>query len=429
MNETANLASPATLNNVELLSQPITLPNGQVIKNRLAKSAMSEALATIDNRPTPLLDKLYKRWSAGGTGLLITGNIMVDRKALGEPNNVALENDRDMAALRRWVEAGSANNTQLWVQLNHPGKQVPKGLNSRALGPSAVPFDKKMQSFFETPQELTEEEIRDIIKRFATSASLAEEAGFSGAQIHGAHGYLVSQFLSPHHNRREDQWGGSLENRMRFVKEIYRAIRERTGSDFAVSIKMNSADFQKGGFTEEESLTVMKELSGLGIDLIEVSGGTYEAPAMSGAERYKSKAKESTLKREAYFLSFAEKVRGEVSVPLMVTGGFRSQQGMADALRTGAMDLVGLARPLALDPEFSANLLTEGEVESPVKQIKTGIKMIDDMGMMDVAWYARQIKRLAQGKNINLKENPLLALIKILASNGVQIFRNRRVRA
>ena len=420
---------PVSSENIELLSAPLSLPNGQIIKNKLAKSAMSETLGTIDNSPTELLVSLYNRWSLGGSGLLITGNVQVDRRALGEPNNVALESDRDMELLKRWAKASTAMGTQAWVQLNHPGKQVPKGLNSQAMGPSAVPFEKRLQNLFETPRELTPDEIKDIIQRFARSAALAEQAGFTGAQIHGAHGYLVNQFLSPHHNIRTDEWGGSLDNRMRFVKEVYAAIRENTSKTFALSIKLNSADFQKGGFSEEESIHVTKELADMGIDLVEVSGGTYEAPAMTGLEKYKSKRKESTLKREAYFLSFAEKVRHETSVPLMVTGGFRTQQGMADALRLGAMVIIGIARPLAIDPEFSRKLLTQDAVESPIKAIKTGIKKIDDLAMMEIAAYSQQIKRIAKGKEIKPNENPLLGLIKVLLSNGMRTFRNKRVRA
>jgi len=243
------------------LNESFTLPNGQVLKNRIAKSAMSEALGTTNNVPTEMLSKLYSRWAKGGLGLSITGNVMIDKNALGEPNNVVLEDDKHLDKFKAWAKAGTQNNTQLWMQLNHPGKQSPKGLNRETVSPSAVPWEKSMQSFFEVPRELTEEEILNIIRRFAKSASLAKEAGFTGVQIHGAHGYLVSQFLSPHLNRRSDQWGGNPENRMRFVTEIYKAMREAVGKDYPISIKMNSADFQKGGFSEEESLNVMKTLS------------------------------------------------------------------------------------------------------------------------------------------------------------------------
>lgn len=407
------------------LNESFTLPNGQVIKNRIGKSAMSEALGTTHNVPTDMLVKLYSRWAQGGLGLCITGNVMIDKRALGEPNNVVLEDDKHLDKFKAWAQAGTQNNTQLWMQLNHPGKQCPKGLNRETVSPSAVPWEKSMQSFFEVPRELTENEIQDIIQRFAHSAALAKTAGFSGVQIHGAHGYLVSQFLSPHLNRRSDQWGGNAENRMRFVNEVYKAIRAQVGKDYPVSIKMNSADFQKGGFSEEESLNVMKNLSALGIDLIEISGGTYEAPAMSGNEKFK----DSTRKREAYFLSFAEKVRKEVSAPLMVTGGFRSGLGMNDALLSNAVDIIGLARPLAIDPELPNKLLADINTESPVQLVKTGIKAIDSMSIMDVAWYTRQLKRIGKGLEPAVNEKPIIALVKILASTGFRTFQTRRLRA
>ena len=190
-----------------VLSQPYTLPNGSVIKNRLGKSAMSEALGTTDNRMTAGLERLYGRWADGGIGLLITGNVMIDRRALGEPNNVAIEDERDLDQLRAWAAAGTRNGTQLWMQINHPGKQSPKGLNAETVAPSAIPFNKELSRFFSTPRALTETEIEELIQRYGRTAAIAKKAGFTGVQIHGAHGYLVSQFLSGHHNQRQDRWG------------------------------------------------------------------------------------------------------------------------------------------------------------------------------------------------------------------------------
>ena len=235
------------------LDQPLELPCGATLKNRLGKSAMSETLGTTDNRVTAKLTRLYRAWARGGTGLSVTGNVMIDRRALGEPCNVVLEDRRDMDRLKAWARAGRENGTHLWMQINHPGKQAPAALNRETVSPSAVPFsDPNLKRFFHVPRALTVAEIEDLVRRFGETAALAKEAGFSGVQIHGAHGYLVSQFLSPRHNRREDAYGGSAENRRRFVLEVYDEIRRRVGDDFPVSIKLNSADFQKGGFTEEE---------------------------------------------------------------------------------------------------------------------------------------------------------------------------------
>lgn len=402
------------------IDQPLTLPCGVVVKNRLGKSAMSEALGTRDNRVTGKLATLYRRWAEGGSGLLVTGNVMIDRRALGEPNNVVLEDRRDMAALKAWAQAGTADGTQLWMQLNHPGKQSPAMLSRQPVAPSAIGFSNPaLKRFFATPRALTGDEIQGLITRFATSAALAREAGFTGVQVHGAHGYLVNQFLSPLHNQREDEWGGSLENRMRFVCEVYRAIRASVGDDFPVSIKLNSADFQRGGFTEEESMQVVQRLGELGMDLIEISGGTYEKPRMAGQD-----APQSTREREAYFLDYAEQVRQRVSTPLMVTGGFRTTAGMQAALASGATDMLGLARPLALAPAMPREVLAGRAVTSEVKPIRTGIKPVDDMAMMEVSWYTLQLDRLGRGKAPLPDASGLGSLLKVL---GVVTWRRLRM--
>lgn len=410
-----------------LFAQPFTLSNGTVVKNRLAKSAMSEALGTTDNRVTPALVRLYGRWADGGIGLLVTGNVMIDRRALGEPNNVALEDESDLALLREWARAGTRDGTRLWMQLNHPGKQAPIGLNRETVAPSPIPFGKELSTFFATPRELTDAEIRDLVVRFGRSAAIAKKAGFSGVQIHGAHGYLVSQFLSGHHNQRGDEWGGDALRRRRFVLEVYREIRERTGPDFAIGIKMNSADFQKGGFTEEESLDVVRALSEAGIDMIEISGGTYEAPVMAGVSA--GPVKESTRRREAYFLEFAEKARKATTTPLMVTGGFRSVAGMNDAIASGAVDFVGIARSLAIEPDLPKRLLQGLEPVHAVRPIRTGIAAVDRMALLEVAWYARQLRRMGAGADPKPDESPVWSLLASVVENGWHTFQTRRLRA
>ena len=410
----------------QLLSKPLTLKNGTVIKNRIFKSAMSEALGTVDNHMTPQLVNLYDRWAKGGTGLLISGNVMIDRKALGEPNNLVIEDESDMELLKQWAQAGTQDNTEFWLQLNHPGKQTMRSLTKDPVAPSAIPFKPAMQKFFATPRALEETEIQDIISRFGKASAIAEKAGFTGVQIHGAHGYLVSQFLSPHHNQRTDQWGGSLENRMRFVLAVYHEIRRQTGDGFSIGIKLNSADFQRGGFTEEESLDVIRALSDAGIDLIEISGGTYEAPAMS-RKRYSQK--ESTKQREAYFLDFAEKARLATDVPLVVTGGFRSVAGMNEALESNAVDMIGLARLLAIEPDAPLRLLEGKESRYQVKPISTGIKVVDKMAIMEVMWYSRQLRRMGNGKAPKPNESGLKAFLASMISNEVGSFKTRRLRA
>ena len=404
-----------------VLSQPFTLPNGAVVKNRLFKSAMSEALGTRPGAATPELVRLYGAWADGGIGLCVTGNVMIDRRALGEPGNVVIEDERFLLELKAWAQAATRNGTQCWVQLNHPGKQAPKGLNKENIAPSAVPFRAEMQAFFPTPREMTDAEVREVIARFGRAAALVQQAGFSGVQIHGAHGYLVSQFLSPHHNRRSDEWGGTPEKRRRFVLAVLAAMRAQVGPGFPIGIKLNSADFQRGGFTEEESLDTIRALSEAGIDLIEISGGTYEAPVMTGAKGQPKATsgepvKESTKQREAYFLAFAEKARAAVKTPLVVTGGFRSSQGMAEAITSGAVDFVGLARALAIEPDVPQRLLSGQQPREQVKPLKTGIGFIDKMGLMEITWYTGQLKRIGRGEAPKPHESTLWVFVKYIAS-------------
>jgi 2,4-dienoyl-CoA reductase-like NADH-dependent reductase (Old Yellow Enzyme family) len=412
------------VSSVNLLTKPLTLRSGAVIKNRLGKSAMSEALATLDNRPTELLVQLYDAWAQGGTGLVITGNVMVDQAALGEPGNVVMQDEQDLAVLQRWASAGKQDDTHIWVQLNHPGKQSPKMVSKQPVAPSAIPLAPKFERFFNPPKALTESDIEDLIQRFATAAAISKKAGFTGVQIHAAHGYLVSQFLSPHHNQRKDQWGGSLENRARFVLEIYRAIRAEVSDQFPISIKLNSADFQRGGFSEEESMQVVEMLDDAGMDLIEISGGNYESPEMTGKN-----VKASTKAREAYFLEYAEKIRSKVKTALMVTGGFRSAQGMNQALEGGATDMIGLARPLAIDPAFSNKILSGEITSSTIKPRITGIKAIDDMAMMETVWYARQMERIAKGKKPKANESPFVVFLRQMLVSGFKGYKTQKLRA
>jgi 2,4-dienoyl-CoA reductase-like NADH-dependent reductase (Old Yellow Enzyme family) len=307
------------------------------------------------------------------------------------------------------------------MQINHPGKQTPKFLTPLPVAPSAIAFPSPMNKLFNKPRALSTNEIKDVIKMFATTAKLAKDAGFDGVQIHGAHGYLVSQFLSPRHNQRDDQWGGSLENRMRFVLAIYTAIREKVGADFPIGIKLNSADFMKGGFSEDDSMIVVKTLAEAGIDLIEISGGTYESPSMVG-----HKVKESTLKREAYFLAYAEKVRDLIDTPLVVTGGFRSANAMQAALDTGATDFIGVARTTAVDPDFPNKLLADEKHEQQLRLLTTGNRGVDKMAMLDITWYEAQLARMAKGKKPKNSLSEWGVFFGILIAAGMYGFRKRR---
>jgi len=390
---------------MKYISSSFTLPNGSVLKNRITKSAMSENFGTRYHAPSKGLINAYKVWAKGNPGLLITGNVMVDSMALGEARNVVVEDYKDFELLKEWARTVKGTGVHLWPQINHPGRQALAAINRETVGPSAISLNiGRVAKMFQLPTALSEEAIWKIIKRFGNTARIMKEAGFTGCQIHGAHGYLVSQFLSPNSNIRTDQWGGSLNNRARFVLEIYREIRRQVGSDYPIGIKINSADFQRGGFSEEESMQVISLLGNEGIDLIEISGGTYERPAMITGDR-----KKSTLSREAYFLDYIEKARKVINTPLMLTGGFRSVSVMEKALQDGDLDIVGLARPFCLYPNL-ANQIFDDSVEhfvTPIPQI--GIKFLDKLGGVELPWYELQIQRIGKG------ESPKTNLLAVLA--------------
>ncbi|WP_298429949.1 NADH:flavin oxidoreductase/NADH oxidase family protein [uncultured Jannaschia sp.] len=405
-----------------LLYRPFD-PDGRIdAPNRFLKSAMSEVMAEQGvHLPTPAHETVYRRWAAGGTGIIVTGNVMIDRRAMGEPGNVVLEDDHGLDRFRAWAAAVHDGNSdaRVWMQLNHPGKQSPKFLSPEPVAPSAVPLGHGLDRSFATPRALTDAEIRAIVARFARAAALAVRAGFDGVQIHAAHGYLVGQFLSPHHNRRDDDWGGSPENRRRFALEILRAIRTAVGPDVPVSIKMNSADFQTGGFGGDEAFELIEALSAEGIDLIEISGGTYEAPAMVGA-------KQKTSAREAYFLDFAAEARARTDVPLAVTGGFRSVRAMEAALASGACDMIGIARALTLDPELPLNAATDPDYVRDVGRPSTGVRGIDRMLMLALTWYETQIRRMGQGRDPDPNLTAWRTVWDNLVAMGRAGFRTRR---
>ncbi|SFW65446.1 NADH:flavin oxidoreductase/NADH oxidase family protein [Amycolatopsis australiensis] len=400
----------------DLLAEPLKLRCGAVLPNRLVKSALSEQLGDRRNGPTRELHELYRTWAHGGAGALITGNVMVDPAALGEPRNVVAT--ADPAGFRAWARAAEGTDTRLWVQLNHPGRQSPRYLSREPVAPSAVPFGNRgIRTAFAAPRALTGDEIEAIVERFAVAARTFVDAGFHGVQIHGAHGYLVSQFLSPLTNLRTDEWGGDAVRRRRFLLEIVRRVRAAVGDDVPLAVKLNSADFQRGGFTEDESLEVVRELGEAGLDLLEVSGGTYEKAVMMGSSRA------STQAREAYFLGYAAKAREVSDVALMVTGGFATPEGMTEALRSGALDVIGLGRPLVVDPRLPARLLDGEDVRAERLCPKTGIRLADSL--LEIQWHTRQMHRIAAGKPAD-RRGALPTLVRAGLTDGLNAFRRVR---
>lgn len=388
---------------MKALSDSLTLPNGKALPNRIAKSAMSERLATREGSPSEQLLRLYERWGTGGAGLLITGNVMVDPRAITERGNVILEDERHLDSLRAWARVAKLGGASVWMQINHPGRQTLRTLSADTVAPSAIrvvgagPLAAK-------PRAIESHEIRAIIARFAQTARLAEAAGFDGVQVHGAHGFLVSSFLSPRTNLRQDDWGGCAKRRRRFLLEILRGIRGAVRPEFCVSLKVNSRDFQTGGFEEGESLELLEALDAEGLDLIEISGGTYEAAKMFEEPEPKAYAHS----REGFFVDFARRARERVRTPLMVTGGFRTKQGMEDALKAGALDVVGLARPFVMNPRIAQELLG-GRAHAHAARLRTGNITLDSM--LQGTWYQAQIDRLARG----LEPDPNYGRLRSLA--------------
>ena len=399
-----------------LINESFTLPCGQVIKNRICKAAMTERIAKGNNLAHQGHANLYDRWADGNIGISLTGNVQVDRRNLEGPANVAIDKNNyieQFDALKAWSKAGTKNNTQLWMQISHAGRQTPGEINSSPMAPSDIGL-KIPGKNFGTPTPMTEEDILDVIDRFVFTAKIARDTGFTGVQFHSAHGYLLSEFLSPDINNRTDAWGGSIENRTRIHLEIIKRCRQEVGEDFPISVKLNSADFQKGGFSPNESIKVAQMLENAGVDIIEISGGTYEQPKLIGVEasinaKRSEKRKESTIAREAYFLEYAQDIRKAVSIPLMVTGGFRTREGINDALQSNVCQIVGIGRPLCADPYCIKKMLS-GELEtlpSFEKTLSLGpyilspsspftlIKVINAFASM--AWFYQQIKNMAKG--------------------------------
>jgi 2,4-dienoyl-CoA reductase-like NADH-dependent reductase (Old Yellow Enzyme family) len=433
------------------LAQPLRLPCGAGLHNRLAKAAMTEGVADAWLRATPRHERLYRAWSEGGAGLLITGNVQVDRFDLERPANVAIDRSEPRtfdtearARLAAWARAGTAAGNQFWVQLAHAGWQSPRYVTGRPVAPSAVQLD--LLGNYATPRALTEDEILDLIARFAHAAGVVRETGFTGVQVHGAHGYLVSSFLSPFTNRRTDAWGGSLENRARFLLECVRAVRRTVGADFPVAVKLNSDDFRKGGFSHEDCLQVVQWLNSESIDLLEVSGGTYEQPRLLGFEgraRDAVPVRASTRVREAYFLDYATSIRRVATMPLMVTGGFRSRAGMETALGadgTGDCDVIGLARPLCWQPDFPRRLLARGieridDLDAQLRLRERGwlsprSRWLPARALNAFAaqsWYYCQLFRLADGRPVDRDCRPLVALREYVAAELRAARATRRV--
>jgi len=378
---------------------------------------------------------------------MITGNVIVDRDHLERPGNVYIDGEPSAgrrAALRSWAASAKIGGAHLWAQLSHSGRQTPKALNAHPKSPSAIKVDLP-GGLFGQPTAMSEDEINQVIEKFATAAEVCKEAGFTGVQIHAAHGYLLACFLSPIANQRTDRWGGSLKNRARLLMAIVAAVRARVGVAFPISVKLNSEDFQRGGFSPDESEQVAIELEAAGIDLLEVSGGSYESPAMIGIEGDGSagqlpKKKASTIAREAYFFEFARSLRQRLKIPIMLTGGLRSRQGMQAALDEG-IDVLGVARPVCIDPR-AAKRLAFGEIdalecwESRIRRDKgffssnSPVALIRTLNSFSrIYWFYAQLYRLGRGKPVAPGLGPLKAMLEVMSTEKRILAEHKRLRA
>lgn len=401
------------------VAQSIILPCGLVIPNRLCKAAMTEALADEAGRATDKLARLYERWSQGGAGLLITGNIQVDRRYVERPGNVCIDGPQDgeqLAKLRQWTEAGKKHGSVMFAQISHAGRQSNGMINLNPVGPGNIALELP-RAYFGTPRALTTEDIEDIKHRFVEAARVCQSCGFDGIQLHSAHGYLLSSFLNPRANNRpdifgsDDKYGGSIENRSRLLLEIFCAVRNAVGDKFPISVKLNSADFQEGGFTASEAAEVARMLEEAGVDLLEISGGNYEAGIYEQTVKHADSKRESTVRREAYFLSYALEIKAKLRVtPVMVTGGWRSVANMDEAVRMKECSLIGFGRPLCGDPDGPRKILSGEILELPryEQELQTfhwwmqwifflPIKLLHVINMMSQqGWYYRCIVAIAE---------------------------------
>ncbi|TGK06675.1 NADH:flavin oxidoreductase/NADH oxidase family protein [Leptospira semungkisensis] len=384
------------------LVEPLRLPNGTVLLNRIAKASMEEGLSNGKFLPGEKIFNLYSRWAKSGAGLLITGNVMVDPNGLTGPGNVILRKGMDLSGLKKWAEIAKSGGSKIWMQINHPGRQTFSFVSETPVAPSAIKVKipgKMFEKVFGVPRALSGTEIKELIQKFVQAALLAESAGFDGVEVHAAHGYMISQFLSPISNIREDEWGGSLENRARLLVEVIKGIRAVVKPGFGVGVKLNSADFQGGGFQEEDAIQVIRMLEPLGIDLLEISGGNYESPAMQG----------TSGKREAYFLEFAKKAKQITKIPLLVTGGFRTRAVMLEAISSEEADMIGIAAPFAFHPEFASSL-AEGKIE----KVSADIPKLSNPAINSIAKMSAirlQFRRMGEGKEPKLPLSLVFNLI------------------
>jgi len=374
---------------LDLLRRQLKLPCGLRLRNRIAKSAMSDSLGDGAGNPTEAQARLYRRWAEGGLALSTIGEVQCDPRHPEKPGNLVLAADSNPTPFTELTAAATAGGAQLWAQLGHAGalSHPPVG---RPAGPSALDLPGLACA------ALTPEEVEALPGTFARAAALAKRLGFTGIQVHAAHGFLLSQFLSPLFNRRNDQWGGGPARRAEIIVAVVEAVRAAVGPGFPVAIKINASDLLEGGLDEEQAEAVLELLDATSLDLIEISAGTY----FPGA-----KAVDDGPGGGPRFLGFAEKARRRTGKPLMAAGGFKTRRQAFDALGAGLLDVIALARPLVLDPELPRQWLSAegGDPAFPRFDPRPPPGAI-------TAWYTLRIAALAEGREGAFDLDPETAL-------------------
>ncbi|KAG8628475.1 hypothetical protein KVT40_004348 [Elsinoe batatas] len=392
----------------EPLGKPLHFEfSNKTAPNRFLKAAMTERLSSWDPKnleargiPSSNLINVYKRWGEGGFGLILTGNIMIEYDQLEAAGNPIIPRTAPFSgerfdAFAALAKAAKAHGSLIVGQVSHPGRQCANNIQTDPVSASDIQLEGNVMGMqFNKPHAATPEEITRIIDGFAHSAAYMEKAGYDGIQLHGAHGYLLAQFLSPTTNHRTDQYGGSLENRARLILEIAQAVRRQVSEGFIVGIKLNSVEFQDKGFEPEEAKKLCSLLEQNKFDFVELSGGTYESLAF-GHKR------DSTKKREAFFLEFADLIAPVLSqTRTYVTGGFKTVGAMVKSLET--VDGVGLARPVCQEPRLAKDML-EGKVNGAIELLLDD----NDFGITNVAagTQIRQIGKDQEPVDLSKEEN------------------------
>jgi 2,4-dienoyl-CoA reductase-like NADH-dependent reductase (Old Yellow Enzyme family) len=413
-------AGPSHSERSAALSDPLILPCGLVLRSRLARAAMTEGIAGRRNDPNERHARLYAANARGGAGLVLTGNAMVDRRHLERARNIVVDGATDGAALRRWAE--SAAGTPALVQLSHPGRQVNRFVNGHPVAPSDGPA-VAIAGAFARPRALTVAEIGEVRDRFVGAAARVVAAGFPGVAIHGAHGYLVSSFLDPAQNRRTDEYGGGLGGRARLLLEIVAGTRAALPAGAVIAVKVDARD---GADADLARLAAMLEAAG--IDLIEISGGNYESPAMAGVD---ADGNELRTEHESPFWNSAAAASAATSVPVMLTGGFRTRAEVDTALAEGVAAMVGVGRPLAVDPALAGRFL-RGEtdvLDRPGPRLGGPAPVRRLLGAAaGTGWHRIQLARTADGKPARREAGALASALDYTLIDQAQALLARRSR-